>query len=283
MSRRHRSTIHPLVVLLLAALLAGCGTRHIRAAQDAFNEGAAQENAQRVAALSGGQPAVDATSAAASYRVALRLLDQELADHRDALETDQLLGTALMLRALALWRLADLEAGTATAPARAALDAAIARATGEGGAQLGTRDRTLAAALPGLYDHDAGLRARSLAEADGRFRSAYQLVGEAVRSTDPPANHPVRTYLALAQLTTLRAFQSAIYRFAAAPDGIPPEHDMRTVRDIHTCAKRVVLQLKPVLRDDVELKQLVERVNTTIGISSVDAITAPGEPCRFDA
>lgn len=290
--RHLRRYLAILSLLLVAALQAGCAARQIRAAQDAFNEGARSENAQRVATLNGGQPPVDAASAAVSYRTALQLLEQELQSHTDDLRNEQLLGTAMMLRAMALWRLADLEAGSAVAPNKKAVADAVPAANSDAYAQLGTRDRVMAAALPGLCDHDRGLQATSLDEASEFFVSSYTVVHAALQSTKPPENHPIRTYMALVQLSTLRSYQSAIYRFVpnlnAPPQGNGAEEQkkraIKTVANIHTCAKLIVLQLKPVLRDDVELKQFVELVNTAIGIDSVDSISVQeGDECPFDS
>jgi hypothetical protein len=278
-------TIRPLVTFALlascAALQAGCGARQIRAAQDAFNHGAQAENAERAATFSGGQPPLDAASAAASYHTALTLLDTELREHETDLQQENLLGTALMIKAMSLWRLADLESGGPLAPSRAALAEALNDAKSKAGAQLGTRDRVMAAALPGLYDHDLGLQATTLGEASERFSSAYRLLSEALQSETPPPNHPVRIYVWLAQLSTLRAYQSAIYRFG---DPINPLNPPAELKDIHTCAKLVVLQMKPVLHDDPELQRFVEFVNTAIGIPSVASVTVPeGAQCRFDS
>src|SRR5262245_52301696 len=125
MSLTRRFLAIPLLLLLLCAVQSGCAARQIRAAQDAFNEAARSENAQRAAVLNGGHPTIDASSAAASYRTALKLLDAELEAHQVDLTQEKLLGTALMLKAMALWRLADLEAGSKSAPNRAMLQAAI--------------------------------------------------------------------------------------------------------------------------------------------------------------
>jgi hypothetical protein len=272
----------PLLLLFLGAVQSGCAARQIRAAQDAFNEGARSENAQRAAVLNGGHPSVDASSAAASYRTALQLLDAELQAHQADLTQEKLLGTALMLKAMALWRLADLEAGSKSAPDRAMLQAAIAAAKNADD-QLGTRDRVMADALPGLYDHDLGLQAANLNDARRFFLSAYRVVRTATNQSGVPKNHPVVTYMSLAQLSTLRSYQAAIYRFDTSNNGLPSGAEMTNVETIHTCAKLIVQRLKPVLRVDIQLKKFIELVNTAIGIDSVDGIQVPGDvTCSFD-
>jgi hypothetical protein len=274
-----------LSLLVVAVLQTGCAARQIRAAQDAFNDGARSENAQRAAVLSGGQPPLDASSAALSYRTSLRLLDEELAKHKQDLTQEKLLGTAMMLRAISLWRLADLEAGSKSAPDRAALQEAIGAAKQEAGDQLGTRDRVMAEALPGLYDHDRGLQAKDLAEARRFFTSSYKVVHDASNQPNVPENHPVRIYMSLAQLSTLRSYQAAIYRFDhSGTSAQPSAEEMKNVANIHTCAKLIVLHLKPVLREDIELKKFIELINTAIGIDSVDSLQVPKDAtCPFDS
>jgi len=270
-----------LSLVLSVALLASCVPRQIRAAQDTFNQGAQSENALRAATINGGSPSLGAASAASSYRMTLDLLNTELSAHKQDLAQEQLLGTAMMLKALSLWRLADLDDGHATTATDeelsrtlTALDA-LAR---DQPATLGTRDRVMMKALPGLRDHDRGLRATTLTEATANFQSACTVLGKALEVENPPPNHPVRVYVRLAQLSTLRAYQSAVYRFD--PQDSPQRR--ATVKQIHDCAEVVVLALKPVLRNDAELTKFVEFMNTAIGVSSVSGISGnpvPSCPC----
>src|SRR5262245_20005279 len=78
-----------LPLLLCVALLAGCVPRQIRAAQDAFNQGAQSENALRAATINGGSPSLGAASAASSYRITLDLLNTELSAHKQDLAQEQ--------------------------------------------------------------------------------------------------------------------------------------------------------------------------------------------------
>src|SRR4029450_7953398 len=121
-------------------------------------------------------------------------------------------------------------------------------------------------------------RATTLTEATANFQSACTVLGKALEVGNPPPNHPVRVYVRLAQLSTLRAYQSAVYRFDPQDSPRRPA----PVKQIHDCAEVVVLALRPVLRDDAELTKFVEFMNTAIGISSVSGISGnpvPSCPC----
>jgi hypothetical protein len=252
------TTILPLIVLAL--LQVGCAARQIRDAQDAFSDGARIENAERASVLFGRAPPVDSpsngTSATVSYRTALHLLDAELKDHKQDLKEEKLLGLAMMLKAMTLWRLADLEAtgdnaskGTdkKSAPARSEMTLAIDAAKREASNQLGTRDLVMADALPGLYDHDRGLRAVSLDEAQRFFSSAYWVLDDAItKPRNPPVAkiHPVMTYLRLAQLATLRSWESGIVSAnPKLPDGSGSPDD-KTINSIVSCFKLIAEELE---------------------------------------
>lgn len=251
---------HVLVVLLVVASL-GCAARHIREAQSAFNEAARAENEQRAHALSGGSPLLDSSSAAAGYRLSLDLLEVELAQHEEKLREEKLLGTALVLKALCLWRLADLEDDEQASSDLSTTLQRIEQEQTSGTLALGTRDRVLVSALDGLRDHDRGLRASNLDEAADNFSSAVTVLDQALANGRLPPNHPVRVYLQLSQLASLRAWQAAVYEFE-------PDRRARKplVQEIHTKAKQVVKSLEEATKFDPELRALVEQYEAAIGI-----------------
>lgn len=270
----------PLFRLALAvfalALLAGCAPRQIRAAQDAFNRAARGENDLRAATFAGSEP-VEAGAAVADYRQALALVDAELSAHPDDLAAEQLLGNALMIKALSLWRLADLDESQVD---DAALDETLARLdrlASADRAALGTRDRVLVRALPGLRDHDRGLRAATLGEARSYFTSAWVVLDQALTQDPPPPNHPVRVYVRLAQLAALRAYLAAVFRFEPAHS---PERQA-TIATIFTCATYSAAQLKPVADSDPGLRAALERMNTALGLASVAGLPSAPPPCSY--
>jgi hypothetical protein len=245
MRRIHRCALF----LLLVSLSIGCAARHIREAQDEFSRAATVENA---AFLRGyGTDASELTiDPAAGYRVSLALINLELAKNEDKLRADRLYGTALMLKAMCLWRLA----GDSIEQARAALEHAndeLANAPEDRARQkavddaktmlkaatdgkelgdtillaeqghargelvLGPRDLAMLKALPGLRDHEIGLAARDWETAQRFFESSVEFVGGVV--DDPgivPPGHPLAVYLRLAIVSTCRAWQSSAYAFS---------------------------------------------------------------------
>lgn len=198
--------------LSLSVLLTACPAhiRGVREAQDAFDRAATEEGRLTAAGLGTETGLLTQSSSTAEYRVALALLSREIDRHQRQLRGDRLLGTALVLKALCLWRLADLEATDETGWGEE-LAATLTRIERDDSLVLGERDRVLVAALPGLRDHDRGLRAADYESASRLFASALEIVGRAAESAPPL--HPVRTYLRLAQLATCRAWQSAAYAF----------------------------------------------------------------------
>ncbi|GAB7021743.1 hypothetical protein [Salidesulfovibrio brasiliensis] len=119
-----RNTARTLCILLTILMLSGCATYHLRNAQNAFRDGAVEE----WKALNGQQEtgtvydlAVGDKEPLANYRYALDELDGLLKEDRASLENDGLLGTALTLQTLCLWKLGDEERrGEAAKAAKAA-------------------------------------------------------------------------------------------------------------------------------------------------------------------
>lgn len=250
-----RRVVQSTVLVALVMMASACGTiRHIREAQDAFNNAA---EAERAAPFETDPSARWVSTAAAEYRLALGLTARELRDNRQALDEDDLLGTALMLKALCIWRLGDLgEMPLQGNELTSALDVVSAF----GPEKLGTRDRTLFFALPGLRDHDLGLRAADYEGAKSFFTSAVQKIDEAITRANPPANHPIRQYLHLAQLQSLRAW------LAAATAGNPAADVLQSrTAEIDPRYDATIAKLRPLWTDDGKLHQAVSQVAKRMG------------------
>jgi tetratricopeptide (TPR) repeat protein len=254
------------VAALAALALVACQTpRQIREAQSAFNEAARAENADRVASTDSGSMLLASESAASSYRVALGLVQRELDEHEAELREDGLLGTALMLKALALWRIADLDGDPSSSRE---LDAAVSElqeraAANEPGVVLGPRDAALLVALPGLRDHDLGLRQAEYARAKGYFESALAVYEKALADPSLPANHSLRTYLQLSELATLRAWKDAAF----TNEELPTQERDAVEKSLLERSKCVAEQLEPAARHDETLARLVQWYARGIGFS----------------
>ena len=281
MNRRYAAWLGLAVLALCGS--GGCATtRHIRAAQDSFNQAAAEENRLFAAGLSTEVGLLSQSSAAGDYHIALALLDRELDENEEALRRDRLYGTALMLKALALWRLADLEGlnepqlndETATgeevlaasgAPADDELVATLARLRAEmeaGRITLGERDRVLLVALPGLRDHDRGLRAPDYPTARRFFQSALELMDHSLEVESTPKQHPVRVYIRLAELSTCRAWQSAA--FALLP---LREAEEETNERVLPRAEEILAELESLAQKDSRLREQIDELKLRLGLS----------------
>lgn len=200
------------LVLAIAVVLisgVGCSVRRIHEAQEAFNRGSLAElQAPDRSAAGAWSPLVPSGSpAAAEYQLSLMLVERELRENAGALEEDGLYGNALVLKALCLWRLGDLdELPVGRANYEAELDKAIGAIAKLPPDKLGTRDRVLSNALPGLRDHDRGLRQTSYPEAMNNFKSAIEKLDIALQDQNLPEGHSIRAYIHLAQLRTCRVW-----------------------------------------------------------------------------
>lgn len=110
--------VRALTLAVTIIALSGCAAYHLRDAQNAFNEGSQLEWRQHTGTPVTGkdafsqpdvlyQAATDGNASAASYLYANEALDYLLSEKRASLVEDNLLGTALTLKALCLWRLDD--------------------------------------------------------------------------------------------------------------------------------------------------------------------------------
>jgi hypothetical protein len=108
-------------------------------------------------------------------------------------------------------------------------------------------------ALPGLLDHDRGLRARSREEADRFFGSAFTVLDDSVQ-TAPPA-HPVVTYVRLAQVASCRAWQAKLFALLSTDDA------REARKPVQKKFKSVLDQLKAQWQSDADLKATLKKFN----------------------
>ena len=258
---RRAATILTYSLLVSLALLSGC-SRYLRGAQDHFNRAAAEETRLLDAGLAADGGLVRQTSAATDYRLALGLLDRELKENEARLRGERLYGTALMLKALCLWRLADLDAAGAgpLADDLAATLATIRSQQRRHAITLGQRDRVLLIALPGLRDHDQGLRAADYPTARRFFASALAVLDEAFTAAAVPETHPVRVYVRLAQLSTCRAWQTAAYAFLPTREA---DAEVRTPTDR---ARSILKELKPLGERDETIRKQIAEMAARLGV-----------------
>jgi len=250
-------------LLLWVAVLGGC-SRYLSDAQDHFSRAAAEETRLFGAGLAADGGLVRQTSAATDYRLALALLDRELSENEGRLRDERLYGTALMLKALCLWRLADLDA-VGDGPLADELAASLATIRAEQrrhAITLGERDRALLIALPGLRDHDRGLRAADYPTARRFFESALAVLDRALTAAAVPETHPVRVYLRLAQLSTCRAWQTAAYHFLAPNEA---DAEVRTPTDR---ARSILEKLKPLGERDETTRRQIAQMAARLGLDA---------------
>jgi len=205
----HVATKRIVVAFLLLALTLGCGAHRLKQAQDSYNQAARIEaRASLEEEASTGDPLQGDAQALRNYRVALALTDEALDRYAGGLRKDRLYGTALMLKALCEWRIAALDRDADPDQVQAVV-AEIEHRVRTEGIVLGTRDRVLLKALPGLREHALGLHQREPEKAGALFESALDTFERALKEGNPPADHPVRAYIRLAQMRTVRAWRCA--------------------------------------------------------------------------
>jgi hypothetical protein len=300
MNRTAIKIIAALLMTLVFGLTSGCeSARYIRNAQNHFNQAAQQENqllAKSLAAYQAGADASGTSSALADYKMALSLVDRAIRENRARLRQEKLLGTAYMIKAMSLWRISDLSGtppdpleppSAASAMANSAMSSAerqelmaliptIERelADTQQPITLGTRDRVMLTALPGLLDHDRGRLVASLNRADAFFASAYKVLGEAAVAA--PADHPVKLYLVMAQLQTLNAWAYAIDRLGTQ-EGLPPGERRKLVKNkIHSRVTISLCPIKNLAENSREIQNQITQFLYLTGISWNDAVS----PCN---
>jgi hypothetical protein len=231
---------HHILGAIAAAFLAACAASSaLRDAQDAFNTAASLDNrAQSAAELQSGESGAVASSLGrdAAYAAVIERIDGMTWRERSQLASDKLLGNALTLRVLSLWRLGRFD------DARADADKLLE----EGAPEVAARDRALLEALPGLirieeaYIKTQRPLASDSAEERGKRLDDVQIlvlkaneILDAVRGKQPP-QEPVVGYLLQAQLAAHTNLLQAYTKLSGNRDQFPESE--KTGKYTHYCA-----------------------------------------------
>jgi len=287
MTRYSRFLLFLLLVLLCLAF--GCAALTLREAQDSFNKAAEIELRALDRSWRSDNPDAspgDALAALNSYRLANAAATKLIEAHSASLKEDNLLGAAYVLKAMALWRISDLEAvqpsedekpgadqGTAgpdkkpsnTRQELLALLNRIEQILSNQGITLGTRDRVIFKALYGFYDHDGGRAESDYMKARVWFQSANKRLKESLSGVAP--QHPIRVYIGSARLRTLAAWNQALY--VGKKSVADPEVPGKDQRVINETAKEVFCELRPFWETNVEVKRSLTQLLASIGLPSV--------------
>lgn len=252
------------VSMALVWVLAGCGAHRLYQAQDIYNDAARTESRLSFEDMQAeGDPLTDEVQALQGYRSALALTNEALEKYDKGLKQDQLYGTALMLKALCQWRIAVLDA-QADEKAVQALVAPIEALVASEHVSLGTRDQVLLKALPGLHEHEMGLRQHDRRKAARLFQSALETMELALSDINPPLDHPIRVYIRLSQMRTLRA-----WRWVSLPDE-PTDINTRLEWYQQWNRRYIVYRdaLSPLLLANPGLKNRVESMDREFGFQA---------------
>ncbi len=294
-------TVRNLLMILMAVALSGCGTTSLRQAQDHFNTAADIEARALNASLRGDNVNARPGDSIIEYRLAYATATEVIAKKSDDLRRDKLLGATYVLKAMALWRISDLQGDPLTNAEKSSTDATMPAAAGgksspatidnarqqllavlnviqqlhdDGKLYLGTRDKVLHRALYGFYDHDGGRAAADYDTAESWFESALKQLDDAV-ANDVPAQHPVRVYVGSAQLRTLGAWNKFIGTgFQACKlDSTRAEGDCRKDRKarrmkVNDKTQMVVCELELFWADNENIKRQFGALTAVIGLVS---------------
>jgi hypothetical protein len=192
---------------LFLSLLVSCAAHRLHEAQSRYNEAARIESGINLSDVES-DPLMRSSEAVAEYRLALGLVDEALRSPRlvGDLKRDDLYGNALLLKALCKWRISELN-GIAESGEMNRLVREIKAEVNAEKITLGTRDNVLLHALPALHEYRRGLEATKPSEAVKWFSSSITTLDAVLTQTGPPPDHPVRAYVRLSQLSSLRAWK----------------------------------------------------------------------------
>jgi hypothetical protein len=294
-----------LLLILVAIALSGCAAASLREAQDQFNTGAEIEaRALNASLLSDNVDAGPAASIAAlnEYRLAYTTATKAIAENSAELRQDKLLGATYVLKAMALWRISDLQGDPLQEAEKpytevlgvpfagnddsspASIDNArqqlltvlneIQNLHGQGNIYLGTRDKVLLRALYGFYDHDGGRAASNYVDAKPWLESAIKQLDIAV-SKDVPAQHPVRVYVGSAQLRTLAVWNVFIrteFQACKSDESRDNPNCKKTQKErqekINRQTKTIVCDLEPFWVNNATIKKQLDALTATTGLLS---------------
>jgi hypothetical protein len=274
------------VGLLLPAM--GCAPRYVQLAQDSFSKGADIENHAALLAPDNLNDNVSATTSSAliDYTDARDNIRLALGKQRSQLDSDELTGSALALQALISWRLDDLVGSTdsggdvCSGPnyrecAKASSKQAIALFKDQQGV---TRDGFTMAILPGLLDHNLGLKTteRAPKDASAHFMSAYELIRRGLVQLGPINSaisgratqvQQLQAYGLLAQFQILRAWYAAISH-AATPGAVSQDQALTGDQRL-ACWGTMIL---PRGQDVIAAIAKLDPANLSISRESVNAM-----------
>lgn len=204
---RNRSWLSLLAAALLAAAtIGGCAEiNHLREAQDAFNQAATLEAANRFdpdpSKASAGGALQSAVDHRARYASVVASIDSLTLLQRQRLKADGLWSTAQALQAMAYWRLKNFDKAVAVA------DEAAADVTG-----LGARDAAMMMAMPGMVRNDQAYAklaknpegdTAELTRIQALLTSAQTKIKAAEKGV-ADTKHPVMAYLFEAELAIFK-------------------------------------------------------------------------------
>ena len=292
MTIRHYRLRSILLVCILW-LTIGCAAKTLRDAQDHFNKGAEVESRAMDHSLLSDNPVAnpgDAFSALNEYRLANSEAEALIDENSKTLQEDKLLGATYMLKAMALWRISDLEGNPlekdevsgAEKPSEGitnsrqellALLSTITELQRKQEITLGTRDQVLHKALYGFYDHDGGRAENDYSKAREWFKSAYKRLDEAVSDDVVPLRHPIRVYVGSAQLRTLAAWNLALYglrKECVSNRNIPTcDYLNKDQIFINDATENVVCKLRPFYENNEDVRKQLIQLLSPIGLPSV--------------
>ena len=231
--------------------------------KNSFSKGATVENQAILAdptattAHSGPSPTTLSSGALIYYADAYQNVHKALTKQQSDLDQQGLTASALALQALTSWRLDDLQGSVAGSSgdvcdtknyrdcARDSSGKALSLLKDQ---QSLKRDRFMMTILPGLLDHNLGLRATAAAprEASSDFMSAFNHIDDgfsvlgpvAPIAVAPTVEQSLKAYGLLAQYQVLRAWAAAIDK-AAAPRFAPADQAL-TVPERNACKNVLV-------------------------------------------
>ncbi|UCE64157.1 MAG: hypothetical protein JSU59_03160 [Nitrospirota bacterium] len=249
------------IVFLLLIVAFGCGAHRLKQAQDSYNEAARIEvmvSFEEVEPI--GDPLKGDAQALRNYRLALALTDEALEKYPTSLKKDQLYGTALMLKALCQWRIVALDKEAGQERVREIVTDIEGR-LGSEEITLGTRDRVLLKALPGLREHALGMQQSDPKKAGDLFDSSLETLENSLATVNPPADHPVRAYIRLAQMRTLRAWRWV--EFPNRPNNLEERKKWNENWNERYAAYRT--KLAPLMEANRGLRDRVEKMDKDFG------------------